>query len=582
MTLRSRLLLWSGAASAAALGLVILLADVSFRSQATDQLEEALVFARQVATEVRARQLDVRISEAVSLSRDTRLRAAVSTADVRTVRETLAEVTRETPAAWAAVVTAEGAILAATKGAPVAQIQDAEALLAEALYFDTADLWLTDRGLVDVAASALLFGASPLAVLVVGHPLDAAGVTSLETAVGRPVAVLTANGATLGTQASARLTGVEGLGLNAGQGLQRVEANDERYLAAGTPLLSSRGDRLGTAFLFGSYEAALQPADDLRALLIGILVLGLALTLAVGTTLARGITAPVARLLEDTERLATGDLEEPVVPMRDDEIGRLAGSFDAMRIKLRRARSELIRAERLGAIGKAASAVAHDFTQPLSTIAGAVGLLKVGGVDDAMRARCCDAIENELDRLGRMKQEIVEFARGEDCFEGSMIKFDSFLENTVSALRDSLAQRNIELVVRHGYGGTWFIDAYRLGRMLENLVRNAAAAIDRDGTVELRSAVVLDHLVVAVQDDGCGIPEDILPDIFEPFLTYGKKEGTGLGLAIARNVVEQHDGVIEVTSSPEGTTFTVSIPRQEPPPRAVAAPEKVLATEGAV
>jgi signal transduction histidine kinase len=278
--------------------------------------------------------------------------------------------------------------------------------------------------------------------------------------------------------------------------------------------------------------------------------------------LARAITVPVGRLLRETERLAGGDLEHVIVPMRHDEIGRLAASFDEMRVSLNVARADLIRAERLGAIGKAASAVAHDFTQPLSAIAGAIGLLKMEGTSQDVKERCFAAIEGELGRLQRMKQEIVEFARGESSLDEADVKIDSFLENTVSALRPQLAQRDIRLSIAHGHSGEWYIDSYRLERVIENLVRNAAAAISGAGTIEIRSRLEHDSLVIEVEDSGSGIPTELLEEIFEPFVSYKKKEGTGLGLAIARNVVQQHQGSISVTSSPQGTCFTVTLPRR--------------------
>jgi signal transduction histidine kinase len=233
-----------------------------------------------------------------------------------------------------------------------------------------------------------------------------------------------------------------------------------------------------------------------------------------------------------------------------------------MRVSLRVARADLIRAERLSAIGKAASAVAHDFTQPLSAIAGAIGLLRMDGTSQEVRERCFTAIEGELERLQRMKQEIVEFARGESSLDEADVRVDSFLENTVSALRPQLAQRDVTLSITHGYSGEWYIDSYRLARVIENLVRNAAAAISGAGTIQIRSGLEGDDLVLEVEDSGSGIAPERLDEIFEPFVSYGKKEGTGLGLAIARNVVQQHHGSIAVRSSPEGTCFTVKLPRR--------------------
>jgi signal transduction histidine kinase len=568
LSLRSRLLLWSGAASTVTLAAAVVLVDITFRAHIREQLEVGLSFARQIAEGARTSQIDERISEAAGLAVDPRLRAAVATADPLTIDQTLQEVHPPQRPGWTAIVDPGGSLLAATSTAPVERLENVDPLLSEALYYDTGDLWLLGGRLVEVGASAVLFGAEPLAVLLSGRALDRGRVSSLETVVGQPVAVVAGNDVVLGVGApaisrEARATLAESVPTD--DGVELVELDGDRYLVTSTALLSKDGEPLGSAVLLASLDAALGPSNTLRAVLLAIFFLGLGLTFIVSGVLSRGITLPVGRLLAETERLGRGDLEHPIVPMRDDEIGRLAASFESMRGSLRTARSELIRAERLSAIGKAASAVAHDFTQPLSTIAGAIGLLRMDGDAREVRERCFGAIEAELDRLQRMKQEIVEFARGESQLDDDQVRIDSFLENTMTGLRAQLSDRRITLTIEHGFVGEWSIDSYRLGRVVDNLVRNAAAAISSRGSITVRSAVRAERLALEVVDDGPGIPPDRLEDVFEPFVSFGKKEGTGLGLAIARNVVEQHGGAISVSSGPDGTTFTIVLPRRADP-----------------
>lgn len=569
LPLRERFLLWSGAASAITLTCVVVLVDVSFRANIREHLELSLSFASQVAEQMRARQIEALITETAQLALDTRLRAAVETNDPLTMSRTLAEVVPDRWAGWSAVMGLDGSVLAATAGAPVARLRDAGSLLEEARYYDTGDLWRDGQALNDVAASAILFGDVPLGVLVTGQPINTASVSALENGTGRPVAVLAGDHLVLGRSAQQLTTqGRNDLARHAvaaGNGLHAAEFDAERYFTVSSPLEASRGEPLGVAIILGSYDEALGPTKTLRAALIVIFLTGLLITSFMSGIFSRGITVPVSRLLDDTERLAKGNLDRPITPVRDDEIGQLAKAFDEMRVSLKEAHGELIRAERLGAIGQAASAVAHDLAQPLTTIASAIGLLRMDDGDINRREVYLEAIENELDRLQRMKQEIVEFARGEALLDPTDVRIDGFLENTVSALRPDLTQRDIRLTIHHGYSGEWSIDSYRLGRVIENLIRNAAAAISRDGTIELRSNAFRGSLTIEVADDGPGIPQHLVDHIFEPFVSHGKKEGTGLGLAIARNVVTQHGGTIHVTSSPSGTRFTIALPRRESP-----------------
>ncbi|MEM7414959.1 MAG: HAMP domain-containing sensor histidine kinase [Gemmatimonadota bacterium] len=563
LSLRWRLLLWSSMASVLTLALVVLLVDVSFRSEIRSQLDESLLFALQVAEEAWASQVFEQSDMTANLALGP-LRAAVASGDGPTIRQTLNEVA---PAAgWSAVVTADAGVLAATQGAPVQALQNAQALVEEAMYFHTADVWQVGGYITRVGAAALLFGGEPIAVLVTGEPVEAEEVTALEALVGRGTAIVTDARPTFGSEAG-RLDQQAASELaewaaRPDQGLELVALGGERFVTVANPIRSNEGDRLGTLVLLASYDEALAPSNRLRAILIVILVLGLGVTFGVSGLFSKGITVPVGRLLRETERLAAGDLDQPIVPVRDDEIGRLATSFDEMRTSLNTARSELIRVERLSAIGQAASAVAHDFTQPLSTIAGAIGLLRMDDSNPDARERCFRAIESELDRLGRMKQEIVEFARGEASLETASIKFDSFLENTVSGLREGLSHEGVIVRVEHGYSGDWCIDSYRLGRVIENLIRNSASAEAR--SINLCTAFEGGELIIRLDDDGTGIPADLIDEIFEPFVTHGKKEGTGLGLAIARNVVGQHGGTIDVESAPGRTLFTIRLPAAEP------------------
>lgn len=542
----------------------MVLVDGAFRRQIQADLEADLTFARRVAVGAWNAELGDQVETSAVSALDPRLRAAVSTEDPATIRQTLEEVFQETSRTWAAVLTPDGRLLASTPDAPAVPLAVDDPLLSEARYFDTGDLRSRDGCLELVAVSAVLFGAEHSAVLVTGHRIDEVDAASLEAAVGRPVVLVGPGTVAAGTEAAEALP--SGLPPGAFESVSGVDpavrpfrADGERFLAAPTVLESPTAGPLGTLVLFESLDAGLAPVDALRSRLLVILALGLLLTLAVGAVFFRSVTVPVDRLLADTERLGSGDLDEPIVPLRDDEIGRLAASFEDMRTSLKGARTELLRAERLGAIGQAASAVAHDFTQPLSTISGAVGLLRMGVEDDDAREQCFEAIEGQIDRLGRMKEEIVDFARGRRDFEGASIRYDSFLENTVSGLKADLAARGVELRVVHGFDGEWLIDSYRLGRVVENLVRNAGAA----GAERIVVETSLDGgvLVMTVADDGSGIPDDLIDDIFEPFVTRGKKEGTGLGLAIAHNVVVEHGGTIDVESSAAGTRFTIRLPR---------------------
>jgi two-component system NtrC family sensor kinase len=108
------------------------------------------------------------------------------------------------------------------------------------------------------------------------------------------------------------------------------------------------------------------------------------------------------------------------------------------------------------------------------------------------------------------------------------------------------------------------IDRHRLLRVFGNLIRNAQEAMARtdEKTLRFTAKRINDSVHFEISDTGCGIPAQLLPRMFEPFVTQGKSNGTGLGLAISKAVVEAHGGSISVKSSERGTTFEVDLPLQ--------------------
>ncbi len=109
------------------------------------------------------------------------------------------------------------------------------------------------------------------------------------------------------------------------------------------------------------------------------------------------------------------------------------------------------------------------------------------------------------------------------------------------------------------------VDRGKLGRALLNIVRNAGEAMPREGRLVLRIDLRGAAVVFTISDTGGGIPEHLLPSIYEPFVTHGKSGGTGLVMATTKSIVDAHGGRIDVQSvTGKGTTFIVSIPRAGP------------------
>lgn len=222
--------------------------------------------------------------------------------------------------------------------------------------------------------------------------------------------------------------------------------------------------------------------------------------------------------------------------------------------------SEVVRKEKITLIGEMANSMVHDFRAPFSTIKLATELIAKRNRTPQIQDLCA-MILRQVDRVGGMVEEVLDFARGE-----TRLKIKPCL------LRDSLLQlqeNNLEVLARAGIRLyvkpsklTLPLDADRFQRVLQNLVTNAREALSRQkgGRIDVSTRREGQQCVITVADNGPGIPPEIRTTVFEPFVSQGKTNGTGLGLAIAKSVVEAHHGWIDFTTSRKGTSFTVQLP----------------------
>jgi signal transduction histidine kinase len=129
-----------------------------------------------------------------------------------------------------------------------------------------------------------------------------------------------------------------------------------------------------------------------------------------------------------------------------------------------------------------------------------------------------------------------------------------------------LPGQNIQFAKHIRYDGSVVVDLARFIRVLCNLIKNAREAMPSGGILTISTDLLDKQIVIRISDTGIGIPAELLPRLFEPFVTHGKSHGTGLGMAIAKSVVTAHNGKISV-SSVEGSGTTVEIRLPAPPPQ---------------
>lgn len=240
------------------------------------------------------------------------------------------------------------------------------------------------------------------------------------------------------------------------------------------------------------------------------------------------------------------------------------GSRISLSMQLARALEEEQKAERLATIGQMLSGVMHDVKTPLTIISGYARLMAREDERDT-RAEYRELIAKQITQLKSMTQELLAFARGETQVLLRKVFIQSFIGEINEVLQEEFAGSGVTLVVQTTYRGAVRMDDSKMKRVVFNLARNAREAMQSGGGGTFTIAVeeVDGQVVFIFSDTGPGIPPERLPTLFDPFVTFGKKNGTGLGLAIVDKIVSEHHGSITVDSTVGvGTTFTIKLPTQ--------------------
>ena len=328
-----------------------------------------------------------------------------------------------------------------------------------------------------------------------------------------------------------------------------------------------------------------QPADTIRRLLLEstfhslwdvlvILLVMIAFVLLTGYFVITPIVRPVRRLQEAAVKL---EQEEDYMPQEQDliiprnEIGQLARVFLHMAqvlrdrknallcaqqelaemnkelelrvqqrtAELKAATDELVKTERLAAIGQMASIISHEIRNPLAVISNATRLIKtIEPPKDAKLIKQFSIIEAEIKQANSIISEVLGFARSRDMIL-STIDLNSYLHDLLLSfpassgirLQEKLDPESVRLK----------IDAEEMKQAVRNLISNACEAMQGQGTVTLGTRVGKKVVCIYVADEGPGVPDALKEKIFSPFFTT-KARGTGLGLAVVRKAVGRHKG----------------------------------------
>ncbi|UNC91404.1 sensor histidine kinase [Candidatus Contubernalis alkaliaceticus] len=311
----------------------------------------------------------------------------------------------------------------------------------------------------------------------------------------------------------------------------------------------------------------------LSSIVFGLLV-GLALLVLLiyyfSRIISGGILEPLKELGDATDSISRGNLDFEINYCKEDELGRLCQAFDIMRKDLKkslekqeaydRSRKELV------------AVISHDLRTPIASIKGYVEGLQDGIVKDPeMFQRYLTVIRDKTSKLDHLIDDLFQYSQlelGKLTMEMKELDSRLMLENILEVSEFDFAGHPVDLMVNRPLPRVKLLaDEHRISQVLDNILQNARRyVVGEGGRVEVDAVIKDNFIKITIRDNGPGIPQDDLSNLFDQFYRREKSRsmdygGIGLGLAICKHIVEEHGGEIWVESRlGEGAAFIFTLP----------------------
>ncbi len=369
---------------------------------------------------------------------------------------------------------------------------------------------------------------------------------------------------------------------------------NEWYFSGYEPILSLEGVPIGALYVGMLEKPFTRLKMNMTFLVIGVLMFGAVMGIGVANMASVRLARPIKELEELAGRVAAGERGVAIESNSEDEIGDLADAFNRMSSALTRqdeeirglnrgleqkvqqrtaeleeknallvqTQQELVRVEKLAAIGELAAGVAHEINNPLAIIRGNAELLQMSLPDDSSQQEEIGIISRQVGRMERIVANLLRFARQERKRIGPA-PVNTILDEILAQVGHQIPLEGYTLEKRF-CGGELVIlaDGDQLRQVFTNIVVNGLQAMPAGGTLSVttRADAARGVCEVMICDSGVGIPAENLGQIFNPFFTT-RGDGTGLGLSVSYGIVRDHGGDIVVESSPgKGSCFRVTLP----------------------
>ncbi len=218
---------------------------------------------------------------------------------------------------------------------------------------------------------------------------------------------------------------------------------------------------------------------------------------------------------------------------------------------------EMARLDRLNLVGQLAAGIGHEIRNPMTTVRGYLQLLGAKP-DYAAQKSTFELMISELDRANSIITEFLSLARTKQT-ELEFQNLNDILNNLYPLIEADAFTQNKQIYFIPGEIPNLKLNGKEISQLVLNLIRNGLEAMKERGFLTIKSYVKEDKVVLAIEDEGCGIPLENLNKLGTPFFTT-KDNGTGLGLATCYRIAESHNAKIHIDSTPRGTTFSITFP----------------------
>lgn len=300
---------------------------------------------------------------------------------------------------------------------------------------------------------------------------------------------------------------------------------------------------------------------------LAVALLGFVLVLlAIIVSLHFAVMLPINRLSQVMKAVENGEMGVEYVPYGDDEIGRAGLRFNTLMKTISESEAELVykqqllaEAEKLAGVGLMAAGIAHEINNPLAAVEVAAEALCTRQLSPEQQHRLATLALEGSQRIQNIVAELLTL--------DSKQSLALHPEPPHAVLREALHSLEVPSRIRVRFRVSdrlplITVDRKKMVRALSNLIKNAVQSMDGKGELTIEASLLDNLLQVSIMDTGCGIPQAIIHQVFDPFFsTRPTGKGFGLGLAIARGIILQHRGNVIVRSEEgKGTTFSVELP----------------------